>query len=98
MLAYAPHYPVPRQEYWYFILADPAVNGVLGWARVSLMEAEALTAAAAAPSQQKAEPQKSEKAIAKEAVLAAKQQSDAADSEPQVYNCLHLRMRPPTSP
>ena len=44
MLAYAPHYPVPRQEYWYFVLAEPAENAVLGMARVSLMEAEALAA------------------------------------------------------
>ena len=84
MLAYAPHYPVPRQEYWYFILAETAENGVVGWARVSLMEAEAMTAAAAASTQQKAEPRKPEKAGAKALTHAAKQQPDAADSKPQV--------------
>ena len=44
MLAFAPHYPLPREEMWFFVLADPADNGVLGITRVSLLEAEFIQA------------------------------------------------------
>lgn len=40
VLAFAPHYPVVREEFWFFILADPTDNAVLGVTRVSLLEAE----------------------------------------------------------
>ena len=78
MLAYAPHFPVPRQEYWYFVLAEPAENAVLGMARVSLMEAEAL---AAAPESQQAKPPK---AAAKPLANGAAQQAAAADGDSTV--------------
>ena len=42
VLAYAPQYPVAREEMWYFLLADPADNELLGVTRVSLLEAEYL--------------------------------------------------------
>ena len=41
MLAYAPLCPVPREEKWYIILADPLNNAVLTYTTVSLVEAEA---------------------------------------------------------
>ena len=39
--AYAPDFPSPRDEHWFFLLADPSNGLVLGWTRVSLVEAEA---------------------------------------------------------
>ncbi|KAK9831724.1 hypothetical protein WJX74_007311 [Apatococcus lobatus] len=39
--AYAPHYPHPRQEQWYFILADTANNAIFSLSAHTLLEAEA---------------------------------------------------------
>ena len=44
--AFAPHYPVAREEMWYFVVADPSNNAVLGMTRVTLLEAEYLAAQA----------------------------------------------------
>lgn len=41
MQAYAPLYPHPRQEQWYFILADTASNGIFSLSAHTLLEAEA---------------------------------------------------------
>jgi len=38
--AYTPHYPMPRDESWYFFLTDPGNNAVIAWDKVTLMEAE----------------------------------------------------------
>ena len=91
MLAYAPHYPVPRQEYWYFVLAEIAENAVLGMARVSLMEAEALAA-------QEAESQlaKPAKAAAKLPNNGAAQQADSADGVKPVSRTVHQRLPTPS--
>jgi len=74
VLAYAPHYPVPRQEYWYFVLADTAENAVLGMARVSLMEAEAMAA-----EEVDSQPAKLLKAAAKLPANGVAQQTDSAN-------------------
>lgn len=87
MLAYAPHYPVPRQEYWYFVLAEPAENAVLGMARVSLMEAEALAAEEA--DSQRAKPPK---AGAKLPINGAAQQTDSADGVRPVSATAHEQL------
>ena len=34
--AYTPHYPMPRDESWYFFLTDPGNNAVIAWDKVSL--------------------------------------------------------------
>ena len=39
--AYAPLYPHPRQEQWYFILADTANNAIFSLSVHTLLEAEA---------------------------------------------------------
>jgi translocation protein SEC63 len=39
--ALAPLWPAPRDEAWFFFVADPATNALLGWARASLAPAEA---------------------------------------------------------
>jgi len=39
--AYAPNFPFPRDEHWFFLLGDPSNNTLLAWTRVSLLEAEA---------------------------------------------------------
>ncbi|KAG7672402.1 hypothetical protein Ndes2526B_g09086 [Nannochloris sp. 'desiccata'] len=39
--AYAPNFPFPRDEHWFFLLGDPSNNALLAWTRVSLLEAEA---------------------------------------------------------
>ena len=39
--AYAPDFPFPRDEHWFFLLGDPSNNTLLAWTRVSLLEAEA---------------------------------------------------------
>eukprot|EP00197_Chlamydomonas_leiostraca_P010453 CAMPEP_0202862194 /NCGR_PEP_ID=MMETSP1391-20130828/3321_1 /ASSEMBLY_ACC=CAM_ASM_000867 /TAXON_ID=1034604 /ORGANISM="Chlamydomonas leiostraca, Strain SAG 11-49" /LENGTH=714 /DNA_ID=CAMNT_0049541695 /DNA_START=168 /DNA_END=2313 /DNA_ORIENTATION=+ len=38
--AFAPLFPLPRDENWYVILADPATNSVLSATKVNLLEAE----------------------------------------------------------
>ncbi len=46
--AYAPNFPFPRDEHWFFLLGDPSNNTLLAWTRVSLLEAEAAGARYAA--------------------------------------------------
>lgn len=43
-LAYAPQYPVPKEERWFFVLADPATNATLGITQANLLQAEAIGA------------------------------------------------------
>ncbi len=42
--AYAPLYPVPKEEQWYFVLGEPQNNAVLATTRKSLLQAEAIGA------------------------------------------------------
>lgn len=42
--AYAPHYPFPRDEHWFFLVVNPGTNALLGWVRTSLLKAEAVGA------------------------------------------------------
>lgn len=46
--AYAPRYPFPREENWFFIVADVANNALMGWTRQPLLQAEAIGARYAA--------------------------------------------------
>lgn len=49
--AYAPGFPFPKEENWYFVLADPTANAVMSFTKVSLLEAEAAGAAQASASE-----------------------------------------------
>lgn len=46
--AYAPNFPYPREEHWFFLLGDQSTGTLLGMTRVSLLEAEAVGARYAA--------------------------------------------------
>jgi len=39
--AFAPKFPAPRDESWYFFLTDQATNSLMGYTKASLQEAEA---------------------------------------------------------
>lgn len=47
-LAYAPRYPLPKEEGWYFVLADPAANASMSVTKQNLLQAEAIGARYAA--------------------------------------------------
>eukprot|EP01025_Chloroclados_australasicus_P025203 TRINITY_DN2518_c0_g1_i1.p1 TRINITY_DN2518_c0_g1~~TRINITY_DN2518_c0_g1_i1.p1 ORF type:complete len:738 (-),score=149.14 TRINITY_DN2518_c0_g1_i1:294-2507(-) len=38
--AYAPHFPIPKEEVWYGVACDPQTNVLWGYSKVNLMEAE----------------------------------------------------------
>lgn len=42
--AFAPHWPAPKEEQWYFVLGDPGANAALCMTRKSLLQAEAIGA------------------------------------------------------
>ena len=46
--AYAPNFPFPRDEHWFFLLGDASNGTLLAWTRVALLEAEAAGAQHAA--------------------------------------------------
>ncbi|PSC67052.1 dnaJ ERDJ2A [Micractinium conductrix] len=47
-LAYAPRFPAPKEESWYFLVADPATNAALAITKQNLLQAEAIGARYAA--------------------------------------------------
>lgn len=47
-LAYAPRYPTPKEELWFFMLADPAANTSMVISKQNLLQAEAIGARYAA--------------------------------------------------